>query len=192
MTTTVTTPPQRPARSLMLVLAALAALATLSTNIMLPAFPGIAHGLDVPVEAMGATFTVFFFGFAIAQLFVGPLSDRHGRQPVAVAGVVLVISGSILCALAPDFATMLVGRVVQSIGAAATSVLARAIARDRFDGAALTRVMAFVMVAMAAAPGFSPLLGGALETWLGWRSIFLAVAVATALEIGRASCRESV
>lgn len=177
------TPPDNkwPARSLMLVLAALAALATLSTNIMLPAFPGIAHGLDVPVEAMGATFTVFFFGFAITQLFVGPLSDRYGRQPVAIAGVALVIAGSIVCAVAPSFPVLLVGRVVQSLGAAATSVIARAVARDRFEGESLTRVMAFVMVAMAAAPGFSPLFGGALETWLGWRSIFLAVAVVTVL-----------
>lgn len=172
---------QRPARALMLVLAALAALATLSTNIMLPAFPGIARGLDMPVEAMGATFTVFFFGFAITQLLVGPLSDRYGRQPVAVVGIALVMAGSILCAGAPNFSLLLVGRVVQSLGAAATSVLARAIARDRFGGEALTRVMAFVMVAMATAPGFSPLLGGVLETWLGWRSIFLASAVATAL-----------
>ncbi len=171
----------RPALSLMLVLAALAALATLSTNIMLPAFPGIARSLDMPVEAMGATFTVFFFGFAIAQLFVGPLSDRYGRQPVAMAGMALVIAGSIICAIAPSFPDLLAGRVVQSIGAAATSVLARAIARDRFDGEALTRVMSLVMVVMAAAPGFSPLLGGVLETTLGWRSIFVAVAIATAL-----------
>jgi len=165
----------------MLVLAALAALATLSTNIMLPAFPDIAHGLDMPVEAMGSTFTVFFFGFAITQLFVGPLADRYGRRPLAIGGIALVIAGSIVCAIAPSFPALLLGRVVQSIGAAATSVLARAIARDRFEGEALTRIMAFVMVAMAAAPGFSPLLGGALETWFGWRSIFVAVALATAL-----------
>lgn len=172
---------KRPSRSLMLVLAALAALATLSTNIMLPAFPDIAHGLDMPVEAMGSTFTVFFFGFAITQLLVGPFADRYGRRPLAIGGIALVIAGSIVCAIAPSFPALLLGRVVQSIGAAATSVLARAIARDRFEGEALTRIMAFVMVAMAAAPGFSPLLGGALETWFGWRSIFVAVALATAL-----------
>jgi DHA1 family bicyclomycin/chloramphenicol resistance-like MFS transporter len=100
---------RRPPPGLMLVLAALAALATLSTNIMLPAFPGIAHGLRIPVEAMGATFSVFFIGFALAQLFVGPLSDRLGRGPVAVAGIALVVAGSVVCALAQDFVALLAG-----------------------------------------------------------------------------------
>ena len=66
--------------------------------------------------------------------------------------------------------------MIQAAGACATSVLSRAIARDMFSGAALARAMALIMIAMAAAPGFSPLLGGALDHYFGWRSEFVLVA----------------
>ena len=76
---------------------------------------------------------------------------------------------------------LLTGRVIQAAGACATSVLSRAIARDMFSGAALARAMALIMIAMAAAPGFSPLLGGALDHVFGWRSEFVLVAGFAAL-----------
>src|SRR5213076_486097 len=52
---------------------------------------------------------------------------------------------------------------------------------DMFSGAALARAMALIMIAMAAAPGFSPLLGGALDHAFGWRSEFVLVAAFAAL-----------
>jgi DHA1 family bicyclomycin/chloramphenicol resistance-like MFS transporter len=90
-------------------------------------------------------------------------------------------AGSIWCALADDLPSLLTGRVIQAAGACATSVLSRAIARDMFSGAALARAMALIMIAMAAAPGFSPLLGGALDHAFGWRSEFVLVAGFAAL-----------
>ena len=83
--------------------------------------------------------------------------------------------------LATDLPGLLTGRVIQAAGACSTSVLSRAIARDLFSGAALGRAMALIMIAMAAAPGFSPLLGGALDHDFGWRSEFVFVAVFAAL-----------
>jgi DHA1 family bicyclomycin/chloramphenicol resistance-like MFS transporter len=87
------------------------------------------------------------------------------------------LAGSIWCGLATDLPSLLIGRVIQAAGACSTSVLSRAIARDLFSGAALGRAMALIMIAMAAAPGFSPLLGGALEHYFGWRSEFVFVGV---------------
>jgi DHA1 family bicyclomycin/chloramphenicol resistance-like MFS transporter len=75
----------------------------------------------------------------------------------------------------------LIGRVIQAAGACSTSVLSRAIARDLFSGAALGRAMALIMIAMAAAPGFSPLLGGALDHAFGWRSEFVFVGIFAAV-----------
>ena len=71
--------------------------------------------------------------------------------------------------------------MIQAAGACATSVLSRAIARDLFSGAALARAMALIMIAMAAAPGFSPLLGGALDHYFGWRSEFALVGAFAAI-----------
>jgi len=85
--------------------------------------------------------------------------------------------GSVWCGLAGDLPNLLIGRVLQASGACAISVLSRAIARDMFSGAALARAMALIMIAMSVAPGFSPLLGGALDHSFGWRSEFALVAV---------------
>jgi DHA1 family bicyclomycin/chloramphenicol resistance-like MFS transporter len=91
-------------------------------------------------------------------------------------GFAVFFAGSVWCGLATDLPGLLIGRVIQAAGACATSVLSRAIARDMFSGAALARAMALIMIAMAAAPGFSPLLGGALDHYFGWRSEFALVA----------------
>jgi DHA1 family bicyclomycin/chloramphenicol resistance-like MFS transporter len=170
-------PERRLTGPLLAVLGGLAALGSLATNIMLPSLPGIAGSFGVTTPALGITLSVFFIVFAVGQLFVGPLSDRFGRRSLILGGLVVFIAGSLLCAAADSLSVMIAGRVVQALGVCAASVLARAIARDLFTGDALARAMSLTMVAMAAAPGFSPLLGGALDQAFGWRAAFIVVAV---------------
>jgi DHA1 family bicyclomycin/chloramphenicol resistance-like MFS transporter len=158
------------------VLAGLAATGTLATNILLPSLPQMAASLNVTSAAVTSAITVFLAVFAVGQLVVGPISDRYGRRWPVLIGFAVFFAGSIWCALASDLTGLLIGRVIQAAGACATSVLSRAIARDMFSGAALARAMALIMIAMAAAPGFSPLLGGALDHAFGWRSEFILVA----------------
>jgi MFS transporter, DHA1 family, multidrug resistance protein len=157
------------------VLAALASIGTLATNILLPSLPQMAASLKVSTAAVTASITVFLAVFAVGQLLVGPISDRYGRRAPVLAGFVVFIAGSLWCGLATDLPGLLIGRIIQAAGACSTSVLSRAIARDLFSGAALGRAMALIMIAMAAAPGFSPLLGGALDHLFGWRSEFIFV-----------------
>ena len=157
------------------VLAALAATGTLATNVLLPSLPQMAASLRVSIAAVTSAITVFLAVFALGQLVVGPVSDRYGRRWPVLTGFAVFIVGSVWCGLANDLPSLLIGRVIQAAGACATSVLSRAIARDLFSGAALARAMALIMIAMAAAPGFSPLLGGALDHYFGWRSEFIFV-----------------
>lgn len=163
------------------VLAALAATGTLATNILLPSLPQMAASLNVSSAAVTSAITVFLAVFALGQLVVGPISDRYGRRWPVLTGFAVFFAGSIWCGLATDLPGLLAGRVVQAAGACATSVLSRAIARDLFSGAALGRAMALIMIAMAAAPGFSPLLGGALDHLFGWRSEFVFVGAFAAI-----------
>src|SRR4051794_6529070 len=158
------------------VLAGLAATGTLATNILLPSLPQMAVSLKVSSAAVTSAITVFLAVFAIGQLVVGPISDRYGRRWPVLTGFAIFFAGSVWCGLANDLPSLLVGRVIQAAGACATSVLSRAIARDLFSGPALGRAMALIMIAMSAAPGFSPLVGGALDHTFGWRSEFAFVA----------------
>lgn len=168
---------QRLTGGILFLLAGLAALGALATNIILPAFPQIGAELTISSPELGLLLSSFFTAFALGQLFVGPLADRFGRKPMVLGGLIVFVAGSAVCALASDLSVLLLGRIVQALGACAASVLARAIARDLFDGEALGRALALTMIAGAAAPGFSPLLGSILSGLFGWRISFVVVAV---------------
>lgn len=163
--------------STLFLLSGLAAMGSLATNIILPVFPGMGAELGVEPRDLGLTLSSFFIAFALGQLFVGPLADRFGRRPLVVGGLVTFVIGSLICALAQSLDVIIFGRVIQALGACAASVLARAIARDLFDGDALARTLSLIMIAMAAAPGFSPLVGSLLGELLGWRFIFVGVSL---------------
>ena len=159
------------------VICAFAATGMLATNIFLPSLATMAADLHVSSAAITSTISVFLAIFAVGQLIVGPLSDRFGRQIPVLVGLCLFLLGTIWCAFAGDLASLLVGRAIQATGACAATVLSRAIARDLFHGQALAKIMASITIATAAAPGLSPLVGSALDHFLGWRSEFVFVAI---------------
>jgi DHA1 family bicyclomycin/chloramphenicol resistance-like MFS transporter len=159
------------------VICAFAAMGTLATNIFLPSLPSMAASLHVSSAAVTAAITIYLAIFALGQLIVGPLSDRFGRRPLILIGLCLFVAGTIWCARAEELSDLLIGRSIQASGGCAALVLSRAIARDLFEGQMLAKVMAAITIATAAAPGFSPLLGGALDHFLGWRSEFYFVAI---------------
>lgn len=162
---------------MLFLLAGLAALGALATNIILPAFPQIGAGLAISPPELGLLLSSFFVTFAFGQLVVGPLSDRFGRKPFVLGGLAVFAVGGVVCAMVGTLPLLVLGRIIQALGACAASVLSRAIARDLFDGEALGRALALTMIAGAAAPGFSPLLGSILADLFGWRITFLVVGI---------------
>lgn len=165
------------AEGILFLLAGLSALGALATNIILPAFPRIGADLGVSSQQLGLTLSSFFVAFAFGQVLVGPLSDHFGRKWLVLGGLAVFAAGSVICAFADTLSFLILGRVIQAFGACAASVLSRAIARDLFDGDSLARALALTMIAGAAAPGFSPLIGSVLDGLFGWRITFLVVAV---------------
>ena len=144
----------------------------MALTIFLPSLPTISRSFGVAYGTAQLTLSVYLFAFAFAQLVVGPLSDSRGRRPVLLASLALFTVGSICCALSPTIESLIAARLVQACGACGGVVLGRAIVRDSRSGAEAPRAMGTLASAMALAPALSPLLGGQLLGWFGWRSSF--------------------
>ncbi|MCW3840583.1 multidrug effflux MFS transporter [Micromonospora yasonensis] len=162
---------------LVLVLGSLIAIGPLTIDMYLPALPGIAVDLHTTSATVQLTLTGTLAGLALGQLLIGPLSDAVGRRLPLLAGIALHIVASVLCVLAPNIAVIGVLRVLQGLGVAAASVVAMAVVRDLFSGAAFAQLFSRLMLVMGAAPVLAPTLGSGLLRWSDWRGVFAALAV---------------
>ena len=172
-------PTGRARLGLALLLGLLAVLGPLNIDMYLPGFPEIAADLDARAPQVQLSLTTCLIGLAVGQVVVGPVSDARGRRgPLAVSLLLFVLS-SLLCAMAPDIATLVVGRFLQGFTASAGIVLSRAVVRDVFEGPALTSFFALLMVITAVAPMAAPVAGGAVLAlpFATWETIFLFLAL---------------
>jgi len=160
-------------------LAALSAIGPLTTDMYLPSLPDIARTLAAPTAQVQLTISAYLFGFAVGQIFYGPLSDRHGRKPVLLAALGLYLVASIACAFSTSIEMLIAARAIQAIGGSGGIVLARAIVRDLYSGTRAGRELSLIGSVMALAPVLAPLAGGALQTGFGWRSIFITLVAAS-------------
>ncbi|MEX5728968.1 DHA1 family bicyclomycin/chloramphenicol resistance-like MFS transporter [Rhodovulum iodosum] len=144
-----------------------------SIDAMLPALPQIGRELtpDNPNHAQ-FIITSFAFGIGIGTLVAGPLSDSFGRKPVILSGALLYMAGAALAGLAQSLELVLLGRVVQGLGAAAPRVVALAVVRDLFSGREMARIVSFVMMIFTLLPAIAPSVGAGIIALVGWRGIF--------------------
>ncbi len=183
MTTTAepTAPSGRTQLKFVLVLGGLTAFGPLSIDMYLPALPRMANDLRAADSTVQLTLTAFIVGLALGQLVIGPLSDALGRRRPLLAGLALYIVGSVLCAVSPDAWLLVAARLVQSLGAAAGIVIARATVRDLYSGTAMTKFFSTLMLVSGLAPILAPLIGGQLLTWTSWRGVFVVLTAFGAL-----------
>jgi len=164
--------------ALTLLLAALTALGPLSIDMYLPSLPDIAHVLAVPQARVQLTVSDYLIGFAVGQVVYGPLSDRYGRRPVLLAALVLYIAGTAICAAAQSIDPLLAARFLQGVGGSGSIVLSRAIVRDLYSGVRAARELSLMGSISAFAPIVAPMIGGVLQTALGWRASFILMGLA--------------
>lgn len=169
--------PALPAGTLLLLMA-LTALGQMATNLVVPSLGRITAELAIGLEQAGLILSAVLVGIGLGQLVVGPLSDRHGRRPVLLAGLSLYILAGVLATLATSGPMLLLARLLQGLGASAGLALPRAIARDRFAGPVFLRAMSLLTLAMAVMPGLAPVLGSGIAGQFGWRAS-LAVTAAS-------------
>jgi MFS transporter, DHA1 family, multidrug resistance protein len=146
-----------------------------STDVLLPAFYAMHTALDAPIEQVQSTVPIYMMCSAFGQLIHGPSSDRFGRRPIILLGLLLYGAGALLAATAAHIDIVILGRALQGFGAAASVVVARAILRDTHAGDELARTMALAMAMISAGPILAPLAGTGLIALGGWRMPFVAM-----------------
>lgn len=172
---------QQPGKGFLVWLGGLSVLGFLATDMYLPAFAAIQQDLNTSAASVSASLSLFLAGFAIGQLFWGPLSDRYGRKPILLAGLAIFA----LCCLGMlwvrDATLMLVLRFVQAIGVCAAAVTWQAMVTDYYPAQRTNRIFATIMPLVGLSPALAPLLGSWLLVHLEWQAIFATLFAITIL-----------
>ncbi|MBW8870754.1 MAG: multidrug effflux MFS transporter [Leifsonia sp.] len=152
----------------------------ISMDLYLPALPALTRELGAATSVAQLTVTACLVGLAIGQLVAGPLSDRFGRRGILLIGIVAYIVVSALCAASPTVGLLIAARLAQGLAGGVGIVVAQAAGRDIYSGGALIRFYGRLTVVGGFAAIVGPLLGGALNTVVDWRGLFVFLAVAGA------------
>ena len=163
---------------LALVLGLLSAIGPFAIDMYLPALPTIGASLGADIGSVQMSLTAFFIALGFGQLFYGPLSDSMGRKPPLYWGLGLFAVASVGCALASDVQTLIALRFLQGLGAAASTVIPRAVVRDLHTGHEAARLMSLLMLVFSISPILAPLVGSVVIAWSSWRGVFWAVMLA--------------
>ena len=158
----------------MITLVILASMGALSMNIFLPSMPAIQEYFGASPSAVQFLLSGFLFMNGVLQLLLGPLSDRYGRRPVALWSFGIFVIASIVCANAPNTATLVTARTIQAV-VVASFVLSRAAARDIAGTKDAASMMGYIAMGMSVAPMLGPTIGGFLQEAFGWTAPFWAL-----------------
>ncbi len=155
--------------------------AMMSTHLYTPSMPYLSNYFQTTPAVVKLSLSLNALAFGCMQIVYGPLSDRFGRRPIMLVGMVGFSLASLICALAQSISQLIVMRIGQGIFSAAEAVLVYAIIHDYFKDADMVRVLAIYGMAVALAPATAPIIGGYIHVWLGWRANFILIALCGAL-----------
>lgn len=167
--------------SLILLLGLLSAIGPFSIDMYLPGFPAIADDLETTVDKVSFSLSSFFVGVCIGQMLCGPLLDRFGRKRPLYAGLVLYIIASLGCALSGTIEALIGFRFLQALGGCVGMVAPRAIVRDVFPVEENAKVFSLLILVIGVSPIIAPTAGSFFITAFGWHSVFVVLAIVTAL-----------
>lgn len=154
----------------------LSAFVPLSTDLYLPALPGIADYFGVSADLSNLTLILFFVFFSVGTLFWGPLSDKHGRRPILLIGLSIYSAASLGCAGSWDIHHLIAFRILQAIGGGGAVAVATAMIRDVYDSKSREPILAMVQSMVLISPAAAPVLGALLLKFMSWRELFLVLA----------------
>lgn len=153
------------------------ALPQLAIDLYLPSLPAMVNSLNSSNFYLQLTLTVYILSLGITQLIYGPCSDRFGRKPVLIIGVIIFFIGSIATTFATSIWSLLIFRILQGLGMGCGFTIASAIMGDRFKGPQLARMTTFSSMIYSLSPILAPVLGGYLQYYIGWQANFAFMAI---------------
>lgn len=177
MTPARSAPPRDAGPAVVLLLTLLLGVQPITTDLYLPALPGLQRDLGASMAATQLTLSALIACFGLAQLVVGPLADRFGRRPVLLVGMVVYTVASVGSALAGSIDWLIGWRCLQGAGMAAAVTCGRSIVRDLYAPREGAQAMSKALSGLGVIAMLSPVVGGALAQWLDWHAALLAVAL---------------
>lgn len=147
----------------------------MTTDIYLPALPSMVESLETSRALINLTLSLFFVAFAFGLLLWGPLSEKYGRKPILFTGLTIYIIASLGCVFSGNVHQLIVARIFQAIGGAATTAIATALVKDIYDDARRARILATIMSMVIIAPIVAPIIGAQLLSLASWRALFASL-----------------
>ena len=172
---------QQPGKGFLVWLAGLSVLGFLATDMYLPAFAAMQQDLHTSAASISASLSLFLAGFALGQLFWGPISDRYGRKPVLLSGLAIFAIGCLGMLWVRDATLMLALRFIQALGVCAAAVTWQAMVTDYYPAQKTNRIFAAIMPLVGLSPALAPLLGSWLLVHFEWQAIFAVLFAITLL-----------
>lgn len=150
----------------------LSAFVPMSTDLYLPALPSMLNTFHTTSQVLNLTITFFFVFYAISMLFWGPLSDKYGRKPILITGMIFYCIGSLLCANSSNVLSLITFRIIQAIGSGAAVSVATAMMKDVYTGKRLVAMLAIVQSISMTTPVIAPVIGAFILNYTSWHGIF--------------------
>ncbi len=160
-----------------------AAVSPLAINIFLPSIPKLVDYFKTDYATASLGLSLFLAAMSVLQLIIGPLSDKYGRRPILIGGILMFLVGTGICLIAPSITIFLLGRLVQAF-AVSGIVLSRAIVRDLVSREKSASAIGYVTMGMAVAPMIGPAIGGLLDELYGWQASFILLGILGAMALG--------
>lgn len=166
-----------PLARLTFLIAILAAVGQMTQTMYVPSIGHMASEFLVDPSALQAVMACYLIPYGLSQFVYGPLSDRIGRKPVIIIGMVIYLLGTVGALFAPNFELFLLGSFIQGVGIGCGGAMARTLTRDCFSGSDLMRANSLISMCLMFSPLMAPVLGGFLTESFGWRSSYLFLAL---------------
>lgn len=165
------------AKGLVMLITILSAFVPLSTDLYLPALPTMTKYFGASDHMVNLTLILFFVFYSLGMLFWGPLSDKYGRKPILLIGLVIYTFFSFMCAFSNNILILIFFRIMQAIGGSAAGAVSTAIVKDVYTGPKRVSILVLIQSTFIVSPAVGPVIGALLLNFTSWRGIFIALSI---------------